>query len=241
MDHALRMAGGAGGVEHRGGLVRRQPRDLLLEQARMRLQVVVAARDQGLERQQRRLPVVAQAARVVEDDSLQQRMRLRHLQHLVGLLLVLDQGEGDLGVLEHVDQFVGDRILVERHRYPADRLGRDHCRVKPRPVLADQRQMLAAAEALGEQSRGDRLDFVAKLAPAGCLPDAEVLLAQCRGIGSRRRMHEEQPGKRGTAFCQVDGGCSFRHVSVACPDLSQRRPPLHLAAVGRTSAGRPSG
>jgi hypothetical protein len=37
------------------------------------------------------------------------------LEQLVGLLLVLDDRVGDLGVLENVDHFLGDRVLVERH------------------------------------------------------------------------------------------------------------------------------
>ena len=87
-------------------------------------------------------------------------MRLRDLQHLVGLLLVLDQREGDLRVLEDVDQLVGNRILIERHRDAADRLGGDHRCIEARPVLADQREVLAAAESFCEQPGGDGLDLV---------------------------------------------------------------------------------
>ena len=141
-------------------------------------------------------------------------MRLRHLQHLVGLLLVLDQREGDLGVLEDVDQLVGDRILIERHRDATDRLRGDHCRIEAWPVLTDQREVLAAAESFCEQPGGDGLDLVTQPPPADGLPDAEVLLTKGRGARPGRGMREQQPGERRTVFGQFNGGGSFRHVSV---------------------------
>jgi hypothetical protein len=72
---------------------------------------------------------------------------LRHdLEELVGLLLVLDHREGDLGVLEDVDHLLRDRVLVERHRDGAQGLGGGERPVEARAVGADDGDVRAAAE-----------------------------------------------------------------------------------------------
>jgi hypothetical protein len=48
------------------------------------------------------------------------------LEHLVDLLLILDDGEADLGVLQHEEPSPGHRILVHRHRHAAQALAAAH-------------------------------------------------------------------------------------------------------------------
>jgi methylase of polypeptide subunit release factors len=60
---------------------------------------------------------MAQPARIVVVDALQHRAARQDLEQLVDLLLVLGERERDLRVLDREHHFVGDRVLVERHRH----------------------------------------------------------------------------------------------------------------------------
>ena len=133
---------------------------------------------------QERLRVVAQAARVVVDDVLELRAAVPDLQHLVDLLLVLDDRELDLGVVQHVDHLLGHRVLVERHRHAAERLRRGHRPVQARAVVADDREVHPALEAERGEPAGERAHLLGDLRPGPGLPDAEVLLARRRMIAA---------------------------------------------------------
>ena len=52
----------------------------------------------------------------------------------------------DLGMREHVGHLVGDRVGVDRHRHGAEPLRRRHRPIEPRPVVADDRDLVAAPE-----------------------------------------------------------------------------------------------
>ena len=69
-------------------------------------------------------------------------------QDLVDLLLVLGDDDPDLGVVKHIGQLGGDRILVDRHRDAAEALRRELGPIEPRAVVADHRQLVAAAKAM---------------------------------------------------------------------------------------------
>ena len=140
--------------------------------------------------------VVAQAARIVVVDVRERRhLRLR-LEQLVDLLLVLDDRVDDLGVVQHVDELGGRRVLVHRHRHAAERLRRDHRPVETRPVVADDREMHAALEALRGEAAGERAHLGGDLAPRPRLPDAEVLLARRRMVRAHAGVVQQQPRKR---------------------------------------------
>jgi hypothetical protein len=105
--------------------------------------------------------------------------------------------KGDLGIGDRKRELAGGGVLVERHRDRAERLRREHRRVEARPVLADDDQVLAALQpGLGEAA-GKRLDERGERAPAERLPDAELLLAQRRRVGSRRGVLEQESGEGG--------------------------------------------
>ena len=63
------------------------------------------------------------------------------------LLLVLGHDERGLGVVQHVDQLRSDRILVDRHRDAAQRLGGELGKVELRAVVAHHGELVAALEA----------------------------------------------------------------------------------------------
>jgi hypothetical protein len=120
----------------------------------------------------------------------------RHLrprfEHLVDLLLILDDGIGDFGVIQDVDEFGRRRVLVHRHGNPAQRLRGDHRPVQPGTVVADDREVHAAPETLRRQPAGERAHFVGDLRPAPGLPDAEILLAGRRRVAALERVFLQQ-------------------------------------------------
>ena len=120
------------------------------------------------------LVVMPHAARLVVHDVHKLRAVRLDLEQLVHLLLVLDDGELDLGVLQHKQQFLRHRVLVHGHRHAAQALRRGHGPIQPRPVVADDREVVAALEADLSQAAGERAHFVRDLAPGPGLPDAEV-------------------------------------------------------------------
>ncbi len=140
--------------------------------------------------------VVAQPARVVVVDVRERGHHGPRLQHLVDLLLVLDHGVGDLGVVEHVDEFGRGRILVHRHRHAAQHLRSDHRPVQARTIVADDREVHAAEEALRRKTAGERAHVGGDRGPRPRLPDTEVLLARRRAVAAHARMLEQQPRER---------------------------------------------
>ena len=110
MDDTLRIAGRAGGEEQRGDVGGLRLGDLGLEEAGMLLVPGAAGRDQRVERREAGLAVVAQSSRVVVPDARDPRARGAHLDHLVDLLLVLDDRESDLGIARS-----GTRTRSRRH------------------------------------------------------------------------------------------------------------------------------
>src|SRR5204863_517611 len=81
--------------------------------------------------------VVLEAARIVVPDALQLRAVGQDVEQLVGLRLVLDHRERDVGVAEDVDHLLRDGILVERHRDRAEGLRRGKRPVEAGTVGAD--------------------------------------------------------------------------------------------------------
>ncbi len=129
---------------------------------------------------QPRLIVVAQATRVFVDDPLQVWDRLADLEQLVDLLLILNDGKLDFRVVEDESHLGGNRVLVHRHRDTTEALHCDHREVQPRPVLADDRQVLATGEAGLMQPGRDLTNLGQHLDPSPALPDAQILLADSR-------------------------------------------------------------
>ncbi len=91
---------------------------------------------------------MAHAACIFVDDFLELRAAIHDLEQLVGLLLILDNREAGFSVLEHVLHFIGDRVLIHRHRRSAQCLRGGHCPVKLRSVVADDGEAVATLEAV---------------------------------------------------------------------------------------------
>ncbi len=207
-DHALGVAGGTRGVEHDRGVRAPAARDLLGEEARARGREGAPRHGEALVARELGLGIAAQPARIVVPDVRELRALRHDLEELVGLLLVLDHRELDLGVLEDVDHLLGDRILVERHGNGAQGLRRGERPVETRPVRADDGDVRAAREPGTVQPGGERLDLVAHLAPGPALPDAERLLADGGMRSPLARVQQQKLRER------VGRPAAFRHGSV---------------------------
>ncbi len=118
--------------------------------------------------------VVAQSAWIVKNHLLDLGAAIAYLEHLVDLFLVLDQRNPDVGIVEHVGHFIGDRVLVERYRHRAKGLCRGHTPVEARAIIADDGQLVAALQPEARQSAGERADFGRGLGPGPGLPDTEI-------------------------------------------------------------------
>jgi len=175
--HALGIAGGARGVKHDADFAAVAGGDFAVVVVGVLAVECLARLLDRLEVVQELLAVLFETAGIVVDDMLDMRTAVEYFEHLVDLLLVLDQRDLDVGIVEHVGHFVGHRILVKRHRHRAERLRRGHAPVESRAVVADDRQLFAALEPEAGESAGERADFDGHLGPGPGLPDTEVLLA----------------------------------------------------------------
>ena len=198
LAHALRLAGGARRVEHDRDVAAGALANLGVEETGVGAVELAADLDQPVVAGH--VLVVAQPAWVVVVDVRQRRYLFPGLAHLVDLLLVLDQRIDDLRVVEHEGDVRGRGVLVHRHGDAAQRLRGAHRPVQPGPVVADDRQVHAAIEALRRQPAGERAHFVGDLGPRPGLPDAEVLLARGRMGRPHFRVAQQVPRKRALAF-----------------------------------------
>ena len=197
VHHALGVAGGARGEEHRRHVVRARLRELGVVEAGVRGVVGASGVDQAVQRCEARLIVVAQAARVVVPDAHELRALRAQFEQLVDLLLVFDDAEAHLGVVDRKDELAGHRVLVQRHRNRAQRLRGQHRCIQPRPVLADHHHMLAALQAGFGQAAGQLAHQRAELRPGDRLPNAVALFAQRRRVGPLLRVGPHQSRKGG--------------------------------------------
>ena len=190
------------------------------------------------------------AARVGEDHSFEQRAALLDLGQFVDLLLVFGHRETHLGMVEHKGHLVGDRILVDRDRNAAQSLRRGDRPIEPRPVVADDRELVAAPETQFRQTAGERLDLSRDLRPAPALPNAVILFAVRRPIRPHARMFEQELWERvqcarprgSGAVTQQRGGAPSHRCSLALcnPTLFLMRPrPVsnRISAPGQAPPG----
>ncbi len=190
-DHPLGASGGARGVEHHAGVVRRQcvapcgefRPETVLGAAPGRLQVGVGRHV--------RVVVFPQSARVEIDDVLEMQSLL-HLQHLVHLLLVSGDDVAGAAMIQNIGDLVADGILVERHRHPARGPGRDHRPVERRAVAADDGDVVAPLQPQRQQAQRQRFDLGGRLGPGPALPDAVLLLAIGRALAEAVRVPREE-------------------------------------------------
>ena len=134
-----------------------------------------------IQAQQPRLVVVPHALGVVVDDDLDEGQLVLHLQDLVDLLLVLAHDHPGFRVIDDVVDLRGDSILVDGHGHATEGLRRDHGPVELGAVVADDGDLVTAAEAEAGEAEGDAPHVLDVILPRMCLPDPELLLADGHG------------------------------------------------------------
>ena len=194
---ALGIAGGAGGVADDRDVLGLALVDFGFEETGMLGPELPPQPLHGLIRAEPVVLVVEHPARVVVHDEAERRQLGAKRHHLVDLLLVLGHDHRALGVVPDERELLGDRVLIDGHRHPAQALGSDLGPVEPRPVVADDRQPLAALEAEGGQAEREVSHLVVILAPRPGLPDAAVLLPDRRPVVEVARVSLQQSYKRG--------------------------------------------
>ena len=176
--HALRPPRRAGGVEDDAEIGALPGFHLALERGRgLRvLQRLGAGLDHRLDGVELAVIVVAQAPGLVIEHVPEMRQALSDRKQLVDLLLVLHDGEDDLRMVEDIGHLLRDAVGIDRDGNGAEPLGGAHRPVELRPVVADDRDLLAAPQPEILQSLGEIADMLRDFGPVPGLPDAEVLV-----------------------------------------------------------------
>src|SRR6516164_9345898 len=109
---------------------------------------VSSSRLHRLERSEERHVIVLQAARIVEDDKAEARQLPLDGEDLVRLLLILGDDNRDLGMIEDIDEFGSDRVLIDRHCDTTQALRSELRPVEPRPIVTDDSEQISAAKSV---------------------------------------------------------------------------------------------
>ena len=195
MANALGLAGGARRVQHHAYIGGADFADGALEESWVAPVELATDFPQPVVRHQLRLGIVAQATRVVIVDVLEVGILRSDLEQLVDLFLILDDRVFDLGIVEHEQHFLRDRVLVHRYRHAAQALGRSERPVQSRPVVADDGQIHAVPESLRSQTASERAHLIGDLRPGPALPDAQGLFADRRAVPLLSRMLQQKQGE----------------------------------------------
>jgi len=218
---AFRASGRAGCVKDDAGIVRGAHGDLLVEPkvaGRIGGEVMAARVDHLIQRVEACVIVVAQASGLVVDDLFQGREVGRDGQNFVDLLVVLHDGEADIGVFEDELHLVRDRVGVDRDRDAAEHLHGGEGPVEPGTIGTDDGTGVASLQTqAGEAGRvgtNDRPEF----GPGGGLPDPAILVAVGWECAMAHDVVQQKPGKRGVPIGGREGSLGgvpspcFRHV-----------------------------
>ena len=151
MDHPFGITRGARGVKHRAIVMKSTLVNRLANLAWMGLFVDGTGFEQSIDRFDAALVIIAQAAIIVINNVAQLRALLADFQDLIGLLLILNHGDANRSISEHINHFGCHRILIHRNRNGTQALGCNHARVKPRAIIADECDVVAAFESTRSQ------------------------------------------------------------------------------------------
>ena len=153
---ALGDAGGPRGVTDDRDVVRLAACQLVVEVRGVADLELLAELLQLGQAREEGLAVAPHPARVVVDDVLEVRALGFDVQELVHLLLILDHREPDLRVVDDVLRLLLDRILIDRHGHPAQRLAGHDGPVELGAVVADDRGLVASREAERREPERDQ-------------------------------------------------------------------------------------
>src|SRR5262245_27440654 len=103
-------------------------------------------------------------------------------------------------MIENVYELARDSILVDRHGNSAERLRGKLRPVEARTIVANDRELVAAAETRGGEAEREVAQIIVVRLPAVGPPDAAILLANSRRTAERfgvaPRQFRERAGSR---------------------------------------------
>ncbi|MPL60733.1 hypothetical protein SDC9_06294 [bioreactor metagenome] len=231
-NHALRLAGGARGVEHHAGAVIGQLGDAGLEFLLIAVMPCLALGDDIGERVHPGMVVFPHAALVGVHHVLDRVDAVLDLDNLVDLLLIAADDEARAAMAKDIGHLLGHRVLIERHRHRAAHLRRHHRPVMRRAVAPDDRDVIAARDTEAQQPHRQGADFLVCLGPGPALPDPEFLFAIGRIAAIPRHVPRQKRRNRLRGLLRRR---SVRHVSSLTPVARRprrgkrflHRPPRH--------------
>src|SRR5206468_7910235 len=178
-----------------GDVVRAASGHLVVEVIRMAGLELLPELLQLGEAHQARIAVAAHPAWIVVDDVLKARTSRLHVEELVDLLLVLDDGEPGLGVIDDELDLLLDGVLVDGYRDAAQSLGRHDRPVELRSVVADDGDPVAAREPERGEALRDEAGLLEVRGPRVRLPDPQVLLSDRDLVGTAAGVEPDELGK----------------------------------------------
>ena len=173
--HALGLTRRARGMEHYGPIVRAGTLQQRTGQLRRGVQPGFAFGQDGLIREEILGGVRGNASWVVVDDDLRRALLRPHLQELIGLLLILHDGDAHTR-RDEISEFRRWGFRIKRHRVRAKHRRGNHAEIEPRPVIANDDGRLVALQPQCLKARRKRSHFVEIGGPAIFAPYAEFAL-----------------------------------------------------------------
>ena len=213
--HPLGLAGGPGGVDDRGQLLRLAQVDLPVHEVRLpgeQLPALVQHFPEGQDAHPILAGGVFDESRVHDDQGLQPLERLAHGEDLFQLRLILGQAEGALGVLQDVLDLHGRRIRAARHVGRSDALQGQVGHQPLGHVVGDDADVVAPLDPYAAQAGGEGAHVLVQGLPAhrpeGSGAVLDPLDRQVRPVGG------EFPHQLGDRLGHV---CSFPKGVLAQP------------------------
>ncbi len=139
---------------------------------------VAAHRGELLGFHQPRIVIFPHAARIGIDDVLEIRRAVGQRQQLVDLLFVLGEHQLGVAIAEQIGRFLVQHVAIEAEAHGADGVGGDFGRHPVRPVVADDADDVAAAEAEFDHAEREIMHARLIVVPGEDAPQPEILFAQ---------------------------------------------------------------
>src|SRR5258706_3398855 len=109
---------------------------------------------------------------------LEMRHAIGKCQQLVDLLFVLGEYQFGFAIAEQIGGFLIEHVAIESQTHGADRVGGDFSRYPVRPVVADDADDVAAADAELNHAQCEVVHSPLVVAPGEHPPESEILFAQ---------------------------------------------------------------
>ena len=132
------------------------------------------------------------------------RRAVGEAEQFVDLLLILGEHQLGLAVIEQIVGFLIEHVAVQTEAEAADRMGGDFGRDPVGPVVADDADHVAAAEAEFDHAEREVVHAGLIIGPGEHPPQPEILFAQC-DFGPEFRCVEPQQFRKGVGCRDAAG------------------------------------